>query len=80
MIRIQVQCTAAGAVCPGCGGRTSRVHSSYLRFPADLPSGGRRVVRPLPDPRGRIRSHPAQRPPVPTPPRDRTLESGPVHT
>ncbi|MEU6298956.1 ISL3 family transposase [Streptomyces erythrochromogenes] len=47
VIRIQVQCTAAGAVCPGCGGRTSRVHSSYLRFPADLPSGGRRVVLAL---------------------------------
>ncbi|MFE7268603.1 transposase family protein [Streptomyces sp. NPDC057592] len=33
-----------GAVCPGCGSRSLRVHSSYLRFPADVPSGGRQVV------------------------------------
>ncbi|MET9040697.1 ISL3 family transposase [Streptomyces mirabilis] len=28
---------------PDCGHRTKRVHSSYLRFPADLPTVGRRA-------------------------------------
>ncbi|MGW7694377.1 transposase family protein [Streptomyces asiaticus] len=37
----------AGAVCPGCGSWSTRVHSSYLRFPADVPSAGRRVVLQL---------------------------------
>ncbi|MCQ8190124.1 ISL3 family transposase [Streptomyces rugosispiralis] len=46
-IRIEVRCTPSGAACPGCGTWTERVHSSYLRFPADLPSGGRRVVLSL---------------------------------
>ncbi|MGW7433982.1 transposase [Streptomyces sp. NPDC054861] len=32
------------AVCPGCGIWSRRVHSSYLCFPADVPSGGRRVT------------------------------------
>ncbi|MFE3684052.1 transposase family protein [Streptomyces sp. NPDC059095] len=36
--------TAAGAACPDCGSRSSRIDSSYLRFPADVPSAGRRVV------------------------------------
>ncbi|KIZ17375.1 ISL3 family transposase [Streptomyces natalensis] len=43
-VRIEACCTAVGAVCPGCGDRSSRVHGSYLRFPADSPSAGRRVV------------------------------------
>ncbi|MFF2852813.1 ISL3 family transposase [Streptomyces sp. NPDC058001] len=43
-IRIGVSCRAAGAVCPGCGAWSSRVHGSYQRFPADLPCAGRRVV------------------------------------
>ncbi|MFI5940624.1 transposase family protein [Streptomyces uncialis] len=34
----------AGSDCPGCGSWSRRIHSSYLRFPADVPSGGRRVV------------------------------------
>ncbi|MFF3787525.1 transposase family protein [Streptomyces sp. NPDC001933] len=29
-------------MCPGCGNWSRRIHSSYLRFPADVPSGGRR--------------------------------------
>ncbi|WST35540.1 ISL3 family transposase (plasmid) [Streptomyces sp. NBC_01166] len=33
-----------GAICPGCGIWSRRIHSSYLRFPADVPSGGRRVA------------------------------------
>nr|WP_239475459.1 ISL3 family transposase [Streptomyces sp. CS131] len=33
-----------GAVCPGCGSWSRRIHSSYLWFPADVPSGGRRVA------------------------------------
>ncbi|MFD6326901.1 ISL3 family transposase [Streptomyces sp. NPDC058442] len=43
-IRIEARSTAAEAVCPGCGSQSSRIHSSYLRFPADVPSAGRRVV------------------------------------
>ncbi|WP_455354638.1 ISL3 family transposase [Streptomyces sp. SYSU K217416] len=35
---------SAGAECPGCGRWSNRCHGSYLRFPADLPSAGRRVV------------------------------------
>ncbi|MFF6815270.1 ISL3 family transposase [Streptomyces sp. NPDC012403] len=43
-IRIDVYSAAAGAACPDCGSESTRVHSSYLRFPADVPSGGRLVV------------------------------------
>ncbi|MGW5694358.1 transposase family protein [Streptomyces asiaticus] len=43
-IRIEARSTAAGSACPDCGSRASRIYSSYLRFPADVPSGGRRVV------------------------------------
>ncbi|WP_455711435.1 ISL3 family transposase [Streptomyces hirsutus] len=43
-IRIEACSKAAGAACPDCGSESSRVHSSYLRFPADVPSGGRQVV------------------------------------
>lgn len=39
-IRIGVRCRAGGALCPGCAVWSSRVHGSYLRFPADLPSAG----------------------------------------
>ncbi|WTZ61715.1 transposase family protein [Streptomyces sp. NBC_01387] len=39
--------TAAGASCPGCGAWSARVHGSYLRFPADVPSAGRSVVLQL---------------------------------
>ncbi|MGW1693580.1 transposase family protein [Streptomyces sp. NPDC002399] len=35
---------SAGAECPGCGRWSNRIHGSYLPFPADLPSVGRRVV------------------------------------
>ncbi|MES4909506.1 MULTISPECIES: ISL3 family transposase [unclassified Streptomyces] len=43
-VRIEARSTVAGAVCPGCGSWSRRIHSSYLRFPADVPSGGRRVA------------------------------------
>ncbi|WSD30381.1 ISL3 family transposase [Streptomyces sp. NBC_01744] len=43
-LRVEARCTAVGAGCPDCGSRSSQVHSSYLRFPADISSGGRRVV------------------------------------
>lgn len=46
-IRIDVCSTSAGAACPDCGSQSTRVHSSYLRFPADVPSGGRLVVLQL---------------------------------
>ncbi|WP_111581501.1 MULTISPECIES: transposase family protein [unclassified Streptomyces] len=39
-----MQCTTVGAACPGCGAWPTRVHSSYLRFPADAPSVGRKVM------------------------------------
>ncbi|WP_326796934.1 transposase family protein [Streptomyces sp. NBC_01808] len=39
--------TAAGAACPDCGSDSTQVHSSYLRFPKDVPSGGRLVVLQL---------------------------------
>ncbi|MFK4272833.1 ISL3 family transposase [Streptomyces milbemycinicus] len=42
-IRIDARCTPAGAVCPDCGQWSTRIHSSYLRFPADLPTAGRRA-------------------------------------
>ncbi|MEU1107257.1 transposase family protein, partial [Streptomyces tibetensis] len=44
IVRVDVRCTTAGAVCPACGIWSSRVHGSYLRFPADVPSAGRSVV------------------------------------
>ncbi|MFD5326840.1 ISL3 family transposase [Streptomyces sp. NPDC127092] len=44
IVRVDARCTAAGASCPLCGRCSDRVHGSYLRFPADVPSGGRSVV------------------------------------
>nr|WP_241748362.1 transposase family protein [Streptomyces sp. M3] len=44
MIRVGVRCRTAGSRCPGCGRCSGRLHGSYLRFPADLPVAGRRVV------------------------------------
>lgn len=44
IVRVDVRCAAAGAACPACGTWSSRVHGSYLRFPADVPSAGRSVV------------------------------------
>ncbi|MGW9448560.1 transposase family protein [Streptomyces sp. NPDC055632] len=46
-MRVDAQCTTVGAACAGCGAWSTRVHSSYLRFPADAPSAGRRVVLQL---------------------------------
>ncbi|GAX58433.1 hypothetical protein AQJ27_49815 [Streptomyces olivochromogenes] len=42
-IRVEARCTPTGAACPDCAHWTERVHSSYLRFPADLPAAGRRA-------------------------------------
>ncbi|WP_240450031.1 transposase family protein [Streptomyces sp. S1] len=42
-VRLDAQCTTVGAACPGCGVCSTRVHSSYLRFLADIPSAGRTV-------------------------------------
>ncbi|WP_280921960.1 transposase family protein [Streptomyces durhamensis] len=44
MIRVGVRCRTTRARCPGCGSWSGRVHGSYLRFPADVPVVGRRVV------------------------------------
>ncbi|MEV0776573.1 ISL3 family transposase [Streptomyces sp. NPDC050428] len=43
-VRIEARSTVSGSSCPGCGSWSERVHSSYLRFPADVPSAGLRVV------------------------------------
>ncbi|MFD6907459.1 MULTISPECIES: hypothetical protein [unclassified Streptomyces] len=50
MVRVDAPCTTAGAVCPGCGAWSTRVHSSHSvssRWPAwmerDLPCGDLRV-------------------------------------
>ncbi|MFF7159773.1 transposase family protein [Streptomyces sp. NPDC008139] len=43
-VHIVARSTVTGAVCPDCGSWSRRIHSSYLRFPADVPSGGRRVA------------------------------------
>ncbi|MEU6055811.1 transposase family protein [Streptomyces xanthochromogenes] len=43
MVRVDAHCTTAGAVCPGCGAWSTRVNSSYLRFPTDVASAGRSV-------------------------------------
>ncbi|MEV7782767.1 transposase family protein [Kitasatospora sp. NPDC088351] len=42
-VNVRAQASTAGHSCPGCGGWSTRVHSSYLRFPVDGPVGGRRV-------------------------------------
>ncbi|MET7548427.1 ISL3 family transposase [Streptomyces sp. NPDC005479] len=47
IVRVDAQCTATGAACPGCDAWSTQVHSFYLRFPADVPSAGRRVVLQL---------------------------------
>ncbi|MGW9172049.1 hypothetical protein [Streptomyces decoyicus] len=44
IVRIDARCTTGGSACPECGVWSTRVHSSYLRFPADAPSVGRRVM------------------------------------
>ncbi|MFE9499398.1 transposase family protein [Streptomyces collinus] len=44
MVRVDAECTANGATCPACEVWSNRVHGSHLRFPADVPSAGRRVV------------------------------------
>ncbi|MFI6107570.1 ISL3 family transposase [Streptomyces sp. NPDC051310] len=43
-VRIEARSTVAGSDCPGCGSWSRRIHSSCLRFPADVPSGGKQVV------------------------------------
>lgn len=47
IVQVDAQGTTARAACPGCGAWSTRVHSAYLRFPADVPSAGRRVVLQL---------------------------------
>ncbi|GGP78241.1 ISL3 family transposase [Streptomyces abikoensis] len=44
VVRVGVRSRPTKACCPGCGSWSERVHGSYLRFPADLPVAGRRVV------------------------------------
>lgn len=42
-VNVRVKSSATGDSCPGCENWSTRVHSSYLRFPVDGPVGGRRV-------------------------------------
>nr|WP_326828173.1 transposase family protein [Streptomyces sp. NBC_01751] len=56
MVRVHAQCTTVGAACSGCEAWSPRVHSSYLRFLADVPSAGRSVVLQLRVRRFRCRS------------------------
>ncbi|MFB6579447.1 ISL3 family transposase [Streptomyces sp. NPDC056402] len=44
VVRVEARLATSGAVCPGCGVWSERVHGSYLRYPSDLPSCGRPVV------------------------------------
>ncbi|WP_399552598.1 transposase family protein [Streptomyces sp. YIM 98790] len=44
---VTARSTASGACCPGCGGWSERVHGSYQRHPAHLPSSGQPVVLAL---------------------------------
>ncbi|MEV6425626.1 transposase family protein [Streptomyces sp. NPDC051662] len=46
-VQVDAEGTANGATCPACGVWSNRVHGSYLRFPADVPSAGRSVVLQL---------------------------------
>ncbi|MFD8752376.1 hypothetical protein ACFV0O_15540 [Kitasatospora sp. NPDC059577] len=39
-VNVEVKSSATGHSCPGCGSWSTRVHSSYLRFPVDGPVGG----------------------------------------
>ncbi|TXS40055.1 ISL3 family transposase [Streptomyces sp. OR43] len=41
IVRVDAEGTANGAACPACEVWSNRVHGSYLRFPADVPSAGR---------------------------------------
>lgn len=43
-VRVEARTTAGRAACPGCGCWSGRIHSSYLRFPRDLPTAGKFVV------------------------------------
>ncbi|MGW5172665.1 transposase family protein [Streptomyces nodosus] len=43
VIRVEARCTPAGAACPECAHWTERVHSSYVRFSAELPAAVRRA-------------------------------------
>ncbi|WP_345669326.1 transposase family protein [Streptomyces similanensis] len=56
IVRVEAQCTTVGAACPGCGTWSTRVHSSFLRSPADAPSAGRGVLLQLRVRRFRCRS------------------------
>ncbi|MFG2721460.1 transposase family protein [Streptomyces sp. NPDC048416] len=42
-VNVRVKSAAVRHSCPGCGGWSTRVHGSYLRFPVDGLVGGRRV-------------------------------------
>ncbi|MFI1382464.1 ISL3 family transposase [Embleya sp. NPDC020886] len=44
MLKVEARAAADGANCPVCDGWSNRMHSSYLRFPVDLPTAGQRVV------------------------------------
>ncbi|WP_344318092.1 ISL3 family transposase, partial [Streptomyces javensis] len=47
VIRVAARSTARGARCPGCRGWSERVHGSYQRHPAHLPTAGKAVALAL---------------------------------
>jgi hypothetical protein len=46
-VLVAIRGTASGARRPGCGGWSDRIHGSYLRRPAHLPSAGQPVTLSL---------------------------------
>nr|WP_306943047.1 ISL3 family transposase [Streptomyces phaeochromogenes] len=44
VVRVWAWTIVKRAACPGCGCWAGRIHSSYLRFPRDLPIAGKLVV------------------------------------
>ncbi|WP_338250542.1 ISL3 family transposase [Dictyobacter halimunensis] len=44
---VSITCHLPFALCPGCQQRSERIHSSYRRLVADVPSGGRQVTLAL---------------------------------
>lgn len=41
LIQVHAHCVRESAICPVCGCLSKRVHSRYVRRPADLPCSGR---------------------------------------
>lgn len=60
-IIILIASTAASALCPGCGTRSSRLHSNYQRMVADVPCAGRQILFQVPTHKWRCLNSPCAR-------------------